>query len=139
MPVKIILPKQIITSEMLPIIYLSLKKKNGPFCKEVKKSYVVLDPQPDPSTIVTVKRKYSCLGRNNNYKKKKSNVVRVRSGNTRRDRRIHRSLYKEYGTRKLNKIKRAVCSNNHSPEEYNKERHRVKETFTRNKTPSKYR
>jgi len=52
--------------------YLSfVEKMNGSFCKEVKKSYVVMDPQPDPSTIVTVKRKYSCLGRDNNYKKKR--------------------------------------------------------------------
>jgi hypothetical protein len=40
-----------------------LKKKGGEYCKEVKKSFISLDPPPEPSSVVVVKRKYSSLAR----------------------------------------------------------------------------
>jgi hypothetical protein len=45
-------------------------KKGGEYCKEVKKSFISLDPPPEPSSVVVVKRKYSSLARDLNYKKR---------------------------------------------------------------------
>jgi hypothetical protein len=45
-------------------------KKNGLFGRELKKGFVPLQPQPDPASIVVVKRKYSTLSRHNAYKKR---------------------------------------------------------------------
>ena len=36
----------------------------------VKKSFISLDPPPEPSSVVVVKRKYSSLARDLNYKKR---------------------------------------------------------------------
>ena len=47
-----------------------VKKKVGEYCKEVKQSFIPLDPPPEPSSVVVVKRKYSSLARNLNYKKR---------------------------------------------------------------------
>jgi len=49
-----------------------VEKKNGLFGNFVKKSFVSLEPQPDPTIVVNLKRKYSVLSRNNNYKKRVS-------------------------------------------------------------------
>jgi hypothetical protein len=45
-------------------------KKNGLFGRELKKGFVPLQPQPDPASIVVVKRKYSTFCRHNAYKKR---------------------------------------------------------------------
>ena len=46
-------------------------KKNGLFGRELKKGgFVPLHPQPDPASIVVVKRKYSTLSRHNACKKR---------------------------------------------------------------------
>ena len=45
-------------------------KKNGLLGRELKKGFVPLQPQPDPASIVVVKRKYSTLSRHNAYKKR---------------------------------------------------------------------
>jgi hypothetical protein len=43
---------------------------NGLLGRELKKGFVPLQPQPDPASIVVVKRKYSTLSRHNAYKKR---------------------------------------------------------------------
>jgi hypothetical protein len=48
----------------------SVDKKNGLLGRELKKGFVPLQPQPDPASIVVVKRKYSTLSRHNAYKKR---------------------------------------------------------------------
>jgi hypothetical protein len=45
-------------------------KKGGEYCKEVKKSFIPLDPPPEPSSVVVVKMKYSSLLRDLNHKKR---------------------------------------------------------------------
>ena len=44
----------ILTGDSLTFI---VKKKGGEYCKEVKKSFISLDPPPEPSSVVVVKRK----------------------------------------------------------------------------------
>ena len=45
-------------------------KQGGEYCKEVKKSFIPLDPPPEPSSVVVVKMKYSSLVRDLNHKKR---------------------------------------------------------------------
>jgi hypothetical protein len=52
------------------IHWRSLLKKGGEYCKEVKKFFISLDPPPEPSSVVVVKRKYSSLARDLNHKKR---------------------------------------------------------------------
>jgi hypothetical protein len=40
------------------------------YSKIFRNTFVPLNPQHDPTSVVTVKRKYSVLGRNSNYEKK---------------------------------------------------------------------
>ena len=40
------------------------------YSKISRHTFVPLNPQHDPTSVVTVKRKYSVLGRNSNYEKK---------------------------------------------------------------------
>jgi hypothetical protein len=41
------------------------------YSKIFRNTFVPLNPQHDPASVVTVKQKYSVLGRNSNYEKKK--------------------------------------------------------------------
>ena len=45
-------------------------KRNGQYCRIVKKEHVPLDPQPDPNEIFVLKRYYATLERDSNYKKR---------------------------------------------------------------------
>jgi hypothetical protein len=48
-----------------------VKKKGGEYCKDVKKkNFISLDPPPEPSSVVVVKRKYSSLARDLIYQKR---------------------------------------------------------------------
>ena len=45
-------------------------KKKDLYCKEIKKEFIPLDPQPDDTHIFILKRYYATLKRDNNYKKR---------------------------------------------------------------------
>lgn len=49
---------------------VSLVKKNSLFCKEIKKKFVPLEPQPDEGQLFVMKRFYGTLNRDKNYKKR---------------------------------------------------------------------
>ena len=40
---------------------VSCAKKNGIYCKEIKKEFVPLEPQPTDSTLCALKRYYICF------------------------------------------------------------------------------
>ena len=48
----------------------SCVKKNGLYCKEIKKEFVPLEPQPTDSTVFVLKRYYASLKLDSSYKKR---------------------------------------------------------------------
>ncbi|KAK3107530.1 hypothetical protein FSP39_016804 [Pinctada imbricata] len=47
-------------------------KKNNVYCREIKRQMIPLDPQPDSSTVIKLKRYYSKLAKDNNYQRRVS-------------------------------------------------------------------